>query len=413
VKSLENRGFFNLEETLANMKNLIGNIKRCTSIAIIYFFNCFPIKKNKIFLFSYYGSQYGCNPKYITEYILQNYPKGQFDLVWAFNDIKSKEYLIGFRKVKTMSIKYFYELCTSKVIITNFRTTDFFIKRKEQYYIQTWHSSLRLKQIEEDAKDSLPHHYIEMAKKDSLKCDLLLSGCKYSTEIFKRAFWYDGEILESGTPRNDELFRGSLIEKHKILERMNIPSNQKVVLYAPTFRKDNSLDVYDLDYSKILIKLQEKFGGDWTFLVKLHPHLMSQSNQLIYGENVMDVTSFDDIQDLLSISDILISDYSSLMFDFAITKRPCFLYVPDLANYIKQDRELYFDLKELPFINAASNYELLNKIEGFNFQEYDNNLGGFLKTIGSFEDGKASESLLKRINEVCFNENRREYNEAV
>ena len=104
-----------------------------------------------------------------------------------------------------MSLKYFYELCTAKVIITNFRTTNIFKKRKNQYYIQTWHSSLRLKQIEKDAEDSLPESYIEMAKEDSKKCDLLLSGCRYSTDIFKRAFWYDGEIFEYGTPRNDLL----------------------------------------------------------------------------------------------------------------------------------------------------------------------------------------------------------------
>ncbi|HHW37921.1 MAG TPA: glycerophosphotransferase [Bacillales bacterium] len=395
------------------MNDLIGKIKRCISLVIIYIFNCFPIKKNKLFLFSYYGSQYGCNPKYITEYILENYPKGQFDLVWAFNDLKSKKHLTGFRKVKTMSLKYFYELCTSKVIITNFRTTDLFIKRKDQYYIQTWHSSLRLKQIEEDAMDALPYHYVEMAKKDSLKCDLLLSGCKYSSEIFKRAFWYDGEILESGTPRNDELFQNRLVEKYEILERVNIPRNRKIVLYAPTFRKDNSLEVYDLDYSKVLEKLRERFGGTWTFLVKLHPHLMSQSNQLIYGDNVLDVTSYDDIQELLSISDVLISDYSSLMFDFSITERPCFLYVPDFIDYVKQDRKLYFDIAELPFINVASNHELLNKIEGFNFEEYSHNLSAFLKTIGSFEDGKANESLLKKINEVCCNKKRSERYEAV
>ena len=137
--------------------NLATKVKamifKSITLLIVYIFNCFPIKKNKIFFFSYYGSQYGCNPKYITEHILNNYPRDRYDLVWAFNDLKSREHLKGIRKVKTMSLKYFYELCTSKVIITNFRTTDTFVKRKDQYYIQTWHSSLRLKQIEKDAEE--------------------------------------------------------------------------------------------------------------------------------------------------------------------------------------------------------------------------------------------------------------------
>ena len=170
------------------MKRWAALLKRLLSLLIIYLFNCFPIKQNKLFLFSYYGSQYGCSPKYISEYIRSKTPQGQFDIVWAFNNLQSKQQIEGVRKVKTMSLSYFYELCTSKVVITNFRTTELFLKRKNQYYIQTWHSSLRLKQIEKDAEDSLPKHYVQMAKKDSVKCDLLLSGCKFSTAIFKRAF---------------------------------------------------------------------------------------------------------------------------------------------------------------------------------------------------------------------------------
>ncbi|KIL49359.1 glycero-phosphotransferase [Jeotgalibacillus soli] len=312
-----------------------------------------------------------------------------------------------------MSLRYFYELCTAKVIITNFRTTDLYKKRKNQYYIQTWHSSLRLKQIEKDAEEALPPHYVQMAKKDSVKCDLLLSGCQYSTEIFKRSFWYNGEIFEHGTPRNDVLFQGDRGGKNEVYHRLKISPEKKIVLYAPTFRKNNNLEIYDLDYKNISRDLEAKFKGEWVVLVKLHPHLISKSSQLIYGENVMDVTSYDDIQELLMIADVLISDYSSLMFDFAITKRPCFLYVPDVKEYISQERKLYFDLMELPFISAANNQELLKKIDEFNEEEYKERLTAFLTHVGSFENGHACEHLLNRINSVCFNETRSEMNEAV
>jgi CDP-glycerol glycerophosphotransferase len=379
-------------------------VKRNIALAIIYLFNCFPIKKNKIILFSYYGSQYGCSPKYITEYILKNYPKGKFDVVWAFNNLQDKEHLNGFRKVKTMSLRYFYELSTSKVIITNFRTTDLYVKRRNQYYIQTWHSSLRLKQIEKDAVDSLPKQYIQMAKRDSLKCDLLLSGCEYSTQIFKRAFWYEGKIFEYGTPRNDALFQENSLLRRKVLQELGIEAGKKIVLYAPTFRKGNSLEVYNLNYTKVIEKLKSKFKGEWVLLVKLHPHLLNKSGQLLEGNNVIDVTAYDDIQELLSISDVLITDYSSLMFDFSITQRPCFLYVPDVREYVKKDRNLYFDLKELPFINAESNDDLLDQIMCFDEKEYSQNLRNFLKRVGSYENGKAGENLLKHIDRVCFSE---------
>lgn len=391
----------------------LEKMKELVCLAIIKFFNLFPIKKNKLFLFSYYGSQYGCNPKYITNYILDHYPKETFDIVWAFNNVENKSVPSQIRKVKIMSLRYFYELCTAKVIITNYRTTNLFIKRKDQYYIQTWHSSLRLKQIEKDAEAALPTHYIQMAKKDSAKCDLLLSGCKYSTTIFERSFWYKGEIFEYGTPRNDLLFQNNLNKRKEIVENLSIPNEANILLYAPTFRKDSSLDVYDLNFKNLQTKLQMKFGGNWIILVKLHPHLISRSNELVYGESVIDVTSYDDIQELLLISHILISDYSSLIFDFSITKRPCFLYVPDLHTYTSEDRQLYFNISDLPFISAVSNTDLLEEIANFQLQSYKYELNRFLKQIGSYEDGQANKHLLEHIHNICLETERGEYNEAV
>lgn len=391
----------------------MAHMKRFAALMVIYICNLLPLKKNKIFLFSYYGSSYGCSPKYITDYLLKEYPNKQFDIVWAFNDPKSEVYPNSIRKVKTMSLKYFYELCTSKVVITNYRTTDLYVKRKSQYYIQTWHSSLRLKQIEKDAEDVLPADYVQIAKRDSLKCDLLVSGCKYSTDIFRRSFWYDGEIFEHGTPRNDLLFRSDWQTRKAVKRRVEIPDEPRVLLYAPTFRKDNDLRVYDLNFSLLSEGLKNRFGGDWIILVKLHPHLMNKSDQLIYGSNVMDVTGYDDIQELLLIADVLISDYSSLMFDFSITKRPCFLYVPDIKEYTNQDRKLYFDLDELPFISAESNEILLDKVEQFDNRSYQENLTEFLTRVGSYEEGKAAEHVTRRLQEICFGKKRSELDEAV
>src|SRR5699024_10923852 len=99
------------------------------------------------------------------------------------------------------------------------------------------------------------------------------------------------------------------------------------------------------------------FGGKWLILVKLHPHLLSVSNELTENDYVVNVTTYDDIQELLLIADMLISDYSSLIFDYALTKRPCFLYVPDLEDYIKKERELYFNITELPFAYAKNNQD--------------------------------------------------------
>ncbi|MCP3029192.1 CDP-glycerol glycerophosphotransferase family protein [Halobacillus sp. A5] len=385
-------------------------LKKFLSYLIIYFFNSFPIKKNKVFLFSYYGSQYGCNPKYITEYMLQH-NNSKFDVVWAFNDPEAYNLDPRIRKVKVMSIKYFYELCTSKIIITNFRTTDLFVKRKKQYYIQTWHSSMRLKQIEKDAEETLPEHYVKMAKRDSKQCDLLLSGCENSTDIFRRAYWYNGEIFKHGTPRNDLLF-GGRSGSDLVKQNLNLSDNTKVLFYAPTFRRKNDTSVYDLDYQQLRQSLTQRFGGEWTILVKFHPHLLSLKGERM-GEGVINVTDYSDIQELLFISDALITDYSSLMFDYAITKRPCFLYVPDLEEYMRKDRKLYFNVVELPFVKAASNHELAKRIEKFNEKHYQEELILFLDEIGSYEQGQASEQVVKQMEEICFSEKRGEIYEAI
>ena len=168
-----------------------------------------PIQPNKILLWADNFKSFGCSPKYIARYLLKKYP-GKYDLVWVFDRERPlpEDFPPELRVVRYFSMDYLREISTAKFIICNARTFPwhYFRKRKGQVYIQTWHSSLRLKKVEGDAAEALPQTYIEAAKADSEKIDLLLSGCRYSTEIFRRAFWYDGEILECGTPRCDLFF---------------------------------------------------------------------------------------------------------------------------------------------------------------------------------------------------------------
>jgi len=377
------------------IKNKLKNI-------IIKTFKIFPIKKNRCIFYSSYGSNYGCNPKYISEYLKKN--NKDIEIVWVLNS-PEKYNIKGIKIIKNMSLSYFYNLATSKVIVTNFRTTQDFEKRKNQKYIQTWHSSLRLKQIEKDAEKSLSKNYILQAKEDSKKIDYLLSGCEKSTEIFKRAFWYNGTILETGTPRNDFLFNINEKEKKNIKNKIGVKEDERILLYAPTFRKNKSLNVYNLNYSELLKSLQKKFGGKWKILLRLHPHLINLSSN-IKDENILDVTKYDDIQELLGVTDVLISDYSSLIFDFSITKKPCVLYTPDLLEYTSTDRKLYFNIEELPFKSILTNEELNKYVLDFDKKSYEKKLDIFLNNIGSFEDGKASERVSDLIESICRGERR-------
>ena len=365
----------------------------------------FTLKKKTILLFSYYGTNYGGSPKYITEYII-NQDKN-IKVVWAFIDINHKQYISkDIKVIKYNSFKYFYYLATSKIIITNYRMTMEFKKRKNQVYIQTWHSSLRLKMIEKDAEDTLSPKYIEMAKNDSKQIDLLLVGSKKSEEIYKQSFWYNGKYLECGTTQCDIFFKGNKDLKNKIKEKLSIPFNTKVILYAPTFRKDGNLDVYDLDFDKLYNSLIQRGEGEWKILLRLHPHLIHKVNELKLNETVvMDVTSYDDIQELLYVSDMVITDYSALMFDYALTFRPCFLYVSDIENYTKNDRKLYFDIKHLPFVICENKFVLQKEISQINFLDYKRKIGKFLNDeIVTYDQGDACKKVYEYIKGVIYNE---------
>ncbi len=371
-------------------------IKKILKSILILVSQILPINNRKMILWSYYGKQYSCNPKYITEYIINNC---DYDIIWAFDKNYYDKVILpsGVRKVKMNTIKYFYELFTSKIIITNCRTSNLFVKKKGQYYIQTWHSSLRLKHIEKDAISSLPKQYIKNAKVDSKKCDLILSGCKKSTEILKKSFWYDGEILECGIPRNDILFNSNTISINNIKQKLNIPESSKIIMYAPTFRKNEDLTVYSLNWDMILSALEGKFHNEWVVLFRLHPNLMDKIPDLKFNDKIINATNYSDIQELLTITDILVTDYSSVMFDFALTKRPCFLYTPDLNQYIKNDRGLYFNYNELPFRKSSNIYELLECIKTFDDKKYKTSLDKFLTKIKTFEAGEATKTLVKKL----------------
>ena len=367
-------------------------------IVLRFIMGLFPIQHRKIFFMSYYGSQYGCNPKYLSKYVVENYP--EWTVVWGFTE-PNKYNVPHVRKVRYLSLAYFYEIYTSQVFVTNFRMTEHYRKRRGQLYIQTWHGSVALKKIEKDTEKTLPAHYVMMAKRDSLQTDVLLSGCQFCTDIYNRAFWYSGAIVSSGTPREDIMFSSNIKKRNSIKAKLDVSIDKKIVLYGPTFRKDYSLDCYNVDYNRLLTSLSDKFGGEWIVLLRLHPHLRDFSMQLVVNNPMLvDVTSYDDIQELLFISDFVISDYSSLIFDFALTYRPCFLYTSDLDTYTQNDRALYFEIENLPFPICRNNDELNTQIQAFDEIKYKQEISSFLHMIGSFETGHACENVVNYIRTI-------------
>lgn len=346
-----------------------------------------PVQRNKIVISSYYGKGFGDNLRPIAEELLRR--RSDLDIVWLTADRQAADSLPkGIRAVDNNSAQKIVELCTAKVWIDNCRKGAR-LKREEQIYVQTWHG-FALKRIEKDVVETLGDRYEDYAKRDSSQIDLIVSDSRFMTEVYRRTFWYEGEIQEFGSPRNDALVNGDNETYKLVRSSFGLPEECKIVLYAPTFRADKSMEPYSIDYARLRKNCEARFGGRFAVLIRLHPNIMSQAKELSFdGETTFDASPYQDMQELLAAADIVITDYSSLMFDFMLTGRPCFQYATDIDAY-KNDRNFNFSLEKLPFPLAENNDELENAILGFDDTEYQKRLNKFNEEFGVRADGRAA-----------------------
>lgn len=357
---------------------------------LFFIMRLFPVKSDKVVFSSAKGSRYGDNPMYISDELLKR--NKNYELVWLLNKNVKVDIPDGIRRCDYSLLSMIKELSTAKVWVDSNMKFAGFLKRKGQLYIQTWHGSYGIKKIAKDLGDKLPkidrYNYIYNAK----RTDIMVSNSRRTSEIYKNAFWYDGEILEFGSPRNDLFFR----EQKECIERVQSYfgfHDKKIVLYAPTFRNDYNVECLKLDYTNLLDSLKNRYGGEWVALVRLHPFNMKDAADFItYTDDVLNATDYSIMQDLLVASDVLITDYSSCMLDFATTKKPCFLYATDIDKY-KEDRDNYYELEDLPFPVARNNQELSMIIDSFDETNYKEQVTNLFDSVGLNETGHASEKV--------------------
>jgi CDP-glycerol glycerophosphotransferase len=373
------------------MKSMITYIIR---VLLYYIFRIFPIQKSKIFIQNFNGKGYGDNPKYIAEEILRRRP--DFVIVWAVRPESQKDFPQTVRTVPYISIRAIYEEATAKIWIDNCRKQLYVRKRKAQYYIQTWHGIAGLKKVEKDVEQQLSASYVKQAKYDSSLINLFISDSKFSSQLYLTSFWYAGKIFECGSPRDDILIRPNQNIRDKVQKYFNITGNTGIILYAPTFRNNFDINVYNIDYELILNSLNEKTKKTWIFLIRMHPNISEKSKHFSYNNKILDASNYDDMQELLLISDILITDYSTCMYEYALMNKPAFLYINDYEQYIKE-RDYYFDLLSLPFPHAMNSNELLQKMFDFDTTPYLNSLNEFFSKVGIVKDGNASKKIVDRI----------------
>lgn len=345
-----------------------------------------PKDPNKAVCQSFYGRGYSDSPKAVADELLAR----GWNVYWVVKgEAEAASLPQGVKPLRIDSARAIYHQCTAGVWVDSCRKWAYTQKRGRQCYVQTWHG-FPLKRIEGDAADALPEDYLRAAKKDSGMCDLFLSNSRFLTEIYRKGFWYGGEVLECGFPRND-ILRGKhpeLVEK--VRGTLGLPPEKRLLLYAPTFRKDKGVAAYDIDYARCVRAMEQRFGGEWLMLAKLHPNIAAKAAELELDPRVIvNASEYPDIQELYLASDAMVTDYSSVMFDYLATGKPCFLYVNDLALY-RGDRNFYFDIDKLPFVRAEDNGGLEAAILGFDEEEQRRNADRFCQEFGICESGTAA-----------------------
>lgn len=386
------------------MKKFLSWAKLQVKRMIIIFIRIFcPVKKNRIYFISNGGAFYSCNPRAFFEYLYENH-KNEFEFCYCIKN-ELKNLLPKDKNIKTFknnSIKNIYYFQTSKIIISNFRIGWAMNKRKGQFYIQTWHGGpIPQKMIEKDAINDLDSNYIKMAKKDSLNIDLLMTGSDAVLKIFKTNFWYNGNISNFGTPRYDVFIKTSKAQIKEIKKRLGIKEQTKVVLYAPTFRDSVSLNNLLLKDEIVLNAFEKYFNENVVLIYKFHPNQINNAKNINFSnKKVINLTTYSNIVDLELIADVLITDFSSVMADFVVMNKLCFLLIKDYEDYINNERGLYLKLDDLPYLKVKKEEEFSDILKDENLIKNSlKNLTEFKEKYGINEVGDSCAKLYNVIKE--------------
>lgn len=348
----------------------------------------FPLQR-KIVFDNFCGRGLGDDPKYILLQMIKDGVKAKY--IWLTND-QSIEVPAGVKKIQIGSWQATYHYLTSKLWVDNVKNVSKPRKRNGQFYLQTWHSIFTTKMLEQDVISTLPNDYINASKKDSQKIDLMYANNDFNVKLFKKSFWYNGNVIKTDSPHLSIILNVPSDLKEKICKRNNIPLGRKIILYTPTFRKDFGIDVFKWNYDSIKAAFEKKYHSEFVFLAKFHPNIARQMNSFS-SEFFHNLSDYPDVSELVAISDILITDLSSVAYEMAIKRRPVFLFMKDIEEYTKKDRTQYIPINELPFPIAKTESEFIDNIEKFDECKYKKNIQDFFNKIGLEESGTGSSTI--------------------
>lgn len=367
----------------------------------LFLLHIFPVKKNRMLFLSLEGGsswEYSCNPRYFCEYLLNTRPEA-FEMVWLFKKPENYTFLRkkGVRTARYFSLKGVYYALTSRVVISNGGYLTWFPFRREQLCINTWHGSGAYKKLENDTAgaNTATKKRMEHAARHTAA---FVSGCEqFSRHVIRGAFLYNGEILPIGMPRNDIFFSESRDAFYQsVRSAFGLPENCRLLLYAPTFRSYRGEKIPALDAGLLLQTLCRLTGEEWYLLYRAHIQAGAGACLDNLTKRCLDASSYPDTQQLLCASDWLITDYSSIVWDFALTDRPLLLYTPDLDSYCS-GRGFYVDIRDWGFPLCRTMEELTEMLPSMLSGTYKNGPRHHRELLGSYESGHSCACLLDYI----------------
>lgn len=356
-----------------------------------------PLHPERILIYSLKQRGYSCNLKYLTEHLKRD-PGQRFEILWVVRT-REEQALVSRHGVKAVLLHspehIFYRL-RAGIVITNDEFYPLFLKRRGQRYINVWHGAINYKKIGYEGLSFTNPMQRLIYRMNNPRPDCFVSGSRAFTQTTAQAFRFPREIfLECGLPRNDLLCRTPDPARLSALrQRLGIPEGARAVLYAPTFRKGKNGAPALPDEKAICDALSRRFGGRWVMLVR--QHYFVDGGEKSPGD-IIDVSHYEDMQELLLCSQCLISDYSSCMWDYSLTRGPCFAYTPDLEEYRERDRSFFIPPENWPYPVCADVETLCRNIMEFDEQQYRARVAEHHMTQGRFDRGTACEALEKKL----------------
>ena len=394
-----------IQKEESNMDELIRYAKKVALRTALTPLRLLPVKKNRVFLINNLSHKYGGNPKYVAEQLVRDYGDA-LEIVVSVRNPRDYDSLRqqGINVVKFNSLQYFVKAMTSKVFLTNSGGYSYLPLRKKQYTINTWHGGGAYKKCGTDM-----YNDSRIFRRDlwlqGKQTSAFLSTCDRFTREFSRCMLVPKDVFWGiGMPRNDMLIHPDENLRQQIREKLGLAEDEKLILFAPTYRKPNdnyfrdSIAIsYGVDSERVCKAMAQRFGGKWRFAVRYHPNVVNRQDMAVDG--AMDLTDYEDMQELLLAADAMINDFSSSMWDFMLTGKPGFMFAVDLEHYVATT-EVYSPVDSWPFPQAVDNDQLEKNILEFNEEAYAAACKRHYEDLGGCETGEATKLVCQRIYEV-------------